>query len=78
MRKGTSQKMNKYEGKFVCGYCKKETLLTDEQVESVLLEDNMIGTRPLCDCGYISYASTLKTKMKCNVKDWRFVQGSIE
>lgn len=73
---GLRGKVNKYEGKYICGYCGKITPISDEKVEEIIQNDEM--DYAICGCGHFSYASKIRAKFKCNFKDWRFVKGSIK
>ena len=66
--------VNTHEGKYICGYCKKETPLEDE----VLIKAVEGHELPICSCGNFSYNSSIKFKASINTKDWRYAIGSCE
>jgi len=70
--------MSKYESIYVCGYCKKETPMTDEITEKVIMGDAMEHASGVCDCGHFSYASTIKAKFKCDFSKWRMMKASVK
>lgn len=69
--------VTKFDGEYICGYCKKSTYLSDKE----LLEYINDGKRTndfKCSCGHHSYASTIRFKARVDAKDWRFGVGSCE
>jgi len=64
-------KSNKYDGIFVCGWCKKETELDDAQVEMMVKEDVIPD---YCNCGHSSWGSTIKARFKPNFDGWKQVK----
>ena len=76
--------MNTHEGKYICGYCKKETSLEDELLIDFIGEGKsgpggLKITKPICSCGHLSYASSISFKAEINPKDWQgWYRGSAE
>lgn len=71
--------VNKHGGKYICGYCKKETELDDEALISRIDGINPPNEfKSPCSCGHFSYASTIRFKASVNAKNWRFGVGSCE
>ena len=44
--------MNTHEGKYICGYCKKETPLDDKSLVDIIDgKRNYAWNSPICSCG---------------------------
>lgn len=70
--------MNENEGVYICGYCKKRTAISDEDLATIITPGRAINEfKSFCDCGHFSYASTIRFKAQVNTKDWRPIYGSI-
>ena len=53
--------MNTHEGKYICGYCKKETPLPDDVLITIIDSEKGIDiSKPICSCGHHSYASSVR------------------
>lgn len=65
---------SKYESALTCGFCKKQTQLSDELTEAVMNGKKSIVT--ICSCGHASYASKMRSRFKVNTRDWRMICGS--
>ena len=62
-----------YEAVFTCGFCKNKKNLSDmEYLQIMKGEKEIYG---LCDCGHISYNSSIRARHLVNTKDWRFSYG---
>lgn len=66
---------SKYEAVFKCGHCKKETPMTDEQVEATHKADTLMPLGGICSCGHHSYASSFRAKYLVDTSKWRFSHG---
>ena len=69
--------LNQHEGRYICGYCKKETPLNDKDLIKYI-EDGKRTEDFKCSCGHFSYASTIRFKATLNAKDWRFGHGTTK
>ena len=73
--------MNTHEGVFICGYCKKETPIEDDAIIRIVKDDSFCPSIDYftCDCGHLSYASSIRFKAQINKKDWQgWHRGSAE
>ena len=68
--------MSEYEAIFKCGYCNKETPMTDEMVNQALDPKTEQPLKSICSCGHYSYNSSFRAKFKPNYKDWRMSFGA--
>lgn len=68
-----------HQGKYICGYCKKETPLEDDLlIDLIDGRKELSGLNPLCDCGHFSYCSSIRFKAGLDPKDWKFSIGSFK
>lgn len=67
--------MGKYEAKFICGYCKKETPIDDETLKKIVTDVVGIHKFEPCSCGHFSYSSRITCKLKADTKDWVYRYG---
>lgn len=65
--------MNRYEAVFKCGFCHKEIDLTDETIRLIMEGKQEIHS--LCDCGHVSYCSSIRAKFLVDTKGWIGVYG---
>ena len=72
--------VNTHEGKYICGYCKKETPLEDNLLLDVIDGKKELSLmKPVCSCGHFSYGSSIRFKAEINPKDWQgWMRGSAE
>ena len=63
-----------YEARLICGFCKKETELSDELYLQIMKGEKQIYD--LCDCGSISYNSSIRARHLVDTKGWRATYGS--
>ena len=72
--------VNTHEGKYICGYCKKETPLDDKSLIDITDGKRELSMEPpICSCGHFSYASRITFKAQINKKDWQgWHRGSAE
>jgi len=66
-----------YEAVFICGWCKKETSLSDATTEDLVTE-RIPGPPRLCSCGHTSYASSIRAKFPVDMSKWHFGYGSAK
>lgn len=68
--------MREHEGKYICGYCKKETPLEDDVLIPIIDgQVSLPNEKPICSCGHFSYASSIRLKAFFNPKDWIMTVG---
>ena len=65
-----------YEAILICGWCKKETKISDEEL--LIIMDGKKEIYDLCSCGHTSYCSRIRTKFLVDTKGWRGVYGSAK
>ena len=74
--------VRKHEGIFICGYCKKETPLSDDIllnfIENGLIYRVWLSIENEC-CTTFSSESKVRFKAQINKKDWQgWMRGSAE
>lgn len=70
---------SEHEGKYICGYCKKESPLEDKLlIEVIDGKKELSQLNPICSCGNFSYASSIRFKAQINPKDWRMGYGETK
>jgi hypothetical protein len=74
--------MRKHSGVFICGFCKRETLINDDLLLSIIIPPEREYLPMLylnvCPCGGHSIDSKIKFKVHFDPKDWRMVKCSTE
>jgi hypothetical protein len=58
-----------YEAVFQCGFCKRKIPLSDESF--LKLMNDIRDMVNLCECGHISYCSSMRAKFLVDTKGWR-------
>lgn len=72
-------KTHAHQGRYICGYCRKETPIEDDVLIRVIDgQEQLSQIKPICLCGHFSYASSIRFQSKVDPKDWRFAVGSCE
>lgn len=74
---------SKYEAVFYCGFCQKQSSLSDDVVEKAL------GSKPyghgesmitlfcgVCPCGHHSFNSTFTARFPVELQEWRLLFGT--
>lgn len=64
-----------YGAVFKCGYCNKETPISDSECHRILGERKQLFD--VCECGHKSYASSMKARFDSIPSDWKFKYGSL-
>lgn len=68
----------KYDGKYHCGYCKKTTAISDQDLADRLdAKDCVKDFGTPCPCGHFSYGSGITFKAGTNKEDWCWATGKV-
>lgn len=73
--------MSKYEAVYECEFCKKDSAVSDELFEKIMLEDMSVVQLAqnniwLCSCGQYGAKFNMKAKMLARTKDWKMAYAS--